>query len=73
MADTTVAIQGFGNVGSHAARILYEEGAKILAISDRFGGLYNSSGLNIPHILLEQQQKKNPLPSLPSPVFPFPA
>ncbi len=64
ITDTTVVIQGFGNVGSHAARILFEEGAKIIAISDRFGGLYNPSGLDIPQILSQQQREKTPLPSL---------
>ena len=64
MDDTTIVIQGFGNVGSHAARILHEEGAKIIAISDRFGGLYNPKGLDIPTIISERTREKSPLPSL---------
>jgi glutamate dehydrogenase (NAD(P)+) len=64
LADTTIVIQGFGNVGSHAARILYEEGAKVIAISDRFGGLYNPKGLDIPAILTERKREKSPLPAL---------
>lgn len=63
MDDTTIVIQGFGNVGSHAARILHEEGAKIIALSDRFGGLYNSKGLDIPSIIAEQTREKSPLSS----------
>jgi len=63
LADTTIVIQGFGNVGSHAARILHEEGAKVIAISDRFGGLYNPKGLDIPAIFNERQRQKSPLPS----------
>jgi glutamate dehydrogenase (NAD(P)+) len=63
LTDTTVVIQGFGNVGSHAARILYEEGAKIIAISDRFGGLFNPAGLDIPAIFTERKRLKSPLPS----------
>ena len=63
LADTTIVIQGFGNVGSHAARILHEEGAKVIAISDRFGGLYNPKGLDIPAIFTERQREKSPLPS----------
>ncbi|MDH5562257.1 MAG: glutamate dehydrogenase, partial [Nitrospirota bacterium] len=63
VADTTIVIQGFGNVGSHAARILHEEGAKVIAISDRFGGLYNPKGLDIPAIFTERQREKSPLPS----------
>jgi len=64
ITDTTVVIQGFGNVGSHAARILYEEGAKIIAVSDRFGGLCNPKGLDIPGIFNERKRLKSPLPSL---------
>ena len=44
----TVAVQGFGNVGSVSADLLAKEGCKIVAISDRFGGLYNKAGLDIP-------------------------
>jgi len=45
---TTIAIQGFGNVGSFAAEFLHEMGAKIVATSDVSGGIYNPEGLNIP-------------------------
>ncbi len=48
---STIAIQGFGNVGSHAAHILYELGAKIVAISDQHGGTYNEAGLDVPALL----------------------
>lgn len=44
-------IQGFGNVGSHAARILHEQGMKIIAISEKDGAVYCPDGLNIPEIL----------------------
>jgi glutamate dehydrogenase (NAD(P)+) len=40
-----VAVQGFGNVGSVAAKLLSDAGAKIVAISDSNGGLYNADGL----------------------------
>jgi glutamate dehydrogenase (NAD(P)+) len=40
-----VAVQGFGNVGSVAAKLLDDAGAKIVAISDSNGGLYNAAGL----------------------------
>ena len=43
----TVAIQGFGNVGSHAAKFLAEAEAKIVAISDLSGAYYNPAGLNV--------------------------
>ncbi|MCX5724986.1 MAG: Glu/Leu/Phe/Val dehydrogenase [Nitrospirae bacterium] len=51
MRNTTVAIQGFGNVGSHTARIMKECGARVIAVSDVTGGLYNSNGLDIPELL----------------------
>ncbi|MEX1364745.1 MAG: Glu/Leu/Phe/Val dehydrogenase dimerization domain-containing protein [Nannocystaceae bacterium] len=44
-------IQGFGNVGSWAARLLHARGAKILAVSDVGGGIFNGDGLNIPAVL----------------------
>ncbi len=50
MTDTTVAVQGYGNVGSSAATILGEMGCKIVAVSDVSGGLYNPQGLDIPSI-----------------------
>jgi glutamate dehydrogenase (NAD(P)+) len=48
---TTVAIQGFGNVGSHTARIMYECGARVIAVSDVNGGIVNQKGLDIPALL----------------------
>lgn len=47
LSDTTVAVQGYGNVGSHAATILDQMGCKIVAVSDVSGGLYNPHGLDI--------------------------
>jgi glutamate dehydrogenase (NAD(P)+) len=46
LSETTVAVQGYGNVGSAAATILQEMGAKILAVSDISGGLYCAHGLD---------------------------
>jgi len=46
-----VAVQGFGNVGSFAAAFIAELGAKIVAVSDVFGGIFNESGLDIPRVL----------------------
>lgn len=43
----TVAIQGFGNVGSHAARLIAERGAKIVAVADHLGGVANADGLPV--------------------------
>ena len=46
-----VAIQGFGNVGSWAARSLHELGVNVVAVSDVKGGVYNPKGLDIPTLL----------------------
>ncbi len=46
-----VAIQGFGNVGSHTARIMHEHGARIIAVSDVNGGIYSNKGLDITALL----------------------
>jgi len=45
------AIQGFGNVGAHAAQLLAERGAKVVAVSDVHGGLFNGDGLNLPALI----------------------
>ena len=45
--DTTVAIQGFGNVGSWTARTMHERGARIVGVSDQYGGIYNKKGLDL--------------------------
>ena len=45
--SATAAVQGFGNVGSHAARLLSKQGIKIIAISDHTGAFYNENGIDI--------------------------
>ncbi|MBC8100461.1 MAG: Glu/Leu/Phe/Val dehydrogenase, partial [Armatimonadetes bacterium] len=50
-SQVRVAIQGFGNVGSNAAAYAYENGFKVVAVSDVFGGIYNENGLDIPSVL----------------------
>lgn len=45
--QATCAVQGFGNVGSWAARLLEERGLKVVAISDHTGAFYNEKGINI--------------------------
>ena len=59
--NTTVAIQGFGNVGSHTALIMQECGARVIAVSDVTGGLYNSTGLNVPELLRRYKTGREPL------------
>jgi glutamate dehydrogenase (NAD(P)+) len=46
-AGATAVIQGYGNVGSVAALSLAKQGVKIIAVSDAFGGIYNSNGLEL--------------------------
>jgi glutamate dehydrogenase (NAD(P)+) len=48
LAGTTVAVQGFGNVGSVAADLLAKEGCKICGISDRTGAYWRATGIDIP-------------------------
>ncbi len=50
LKNCKVVIQGFGNVGSYAAKFLDEYGCKIIAVSDVTGGLYDSDGLDIPSL-----------------------
>lgn len=51
LAGKTVALQGFGNVGSHCASLLFERGARVIAITDHRGGVQNPNGLDIPALL----------------------
>jgi glutamate dehydrogenase (NAD(P)+) len=50
----TVAVQGFGNVGSVSAILLAKEGCKIIAVSDVRGGLYNPKGLDVEDVLIHK-------------------
>jgi glutamate dehydrogenase (NAD(P)+) len=45
--EVRVAVQGFGNVGYHTARLLDERGATVIAISEKKGGIYNDHGIDI--------------------------
>jgi glutamate dehydrogenase (NAD(P)+) len=47
MKGATVAVQGFGNVGSWAARLMAEQGAKVIAVSDVTGAVYDATGLDV--------------------------
>ena len=51
-ARSTVAIQGFGNVGLHSALFLHQKGLKVVAVSDVSEAFYNPDGLNIPELIL---------------------
>lgn len=53
---SSVAVQGFGNVGSHAAQLLHAEGAKVVAVSDVSGAIYRAEGLDVPRLMSFQQE-----------------
>ncbi|MBI3957209.1 MAG: glutamate dehydrogenase, partial [Chloroflexi bacterium] len=48
--DITVAVQGFGNVGSWTARSMHERGATVVAVSDVTGGIYDAKGFDPRHL-----------------------
>jgi len=54
--EHSVVIQGFGNVGSHLARLLHLEGAKVVAVSDSSGGVYNPNGIDVPAALAHKAE-----------------
>jgi glutamate dehydrogenase (NAD(P)+) len=56
LSELTVAIQGFGNVGSYLAGFLADEGARVVAVSDTSGGLYDPSGLEIAAVLAHKRE-----------------
>jgi glutamate dehydrogenase (NAD(P)+) len=62
VGDATAVVQGFGNVGMHTARILFETGMKVIAVSDAKGGVYNQAGLDIPLLCSRYNSKTCPLP-----------
>jgi glutamate dehydrogenase (NAD(P)+) len=52
-----VAVQGFGNVGSYYALFMQDEGAKVVAISDSGGGLFNANGIDIRSAIAHKQER----------------
>ncbi len=60
----SVVVQGFGNVGSITARLLYEIGCKVVAVSDISGGVYNPRGIDVP-LALRYSREHGKLLGLP--------
>lgn len=56
--NLTIAIQGFGNVGSFIASLLSKDGHKIVALSDSKGGVYNKAGFDIKEVIAYKKEKK---------------
>ena len=57
--QTSVVVQGSGNVGGIGAKLMHETGYKVMAISDIAGGIYNPKGLNIPDVLKYWQENRS--------------
>ena len=53
--DAEVVVQGFGNVGSASARLMHDAGARIIAVGDVFGAIYNRYGLDMPALVAHVQ------------------
>jgi len=62
--ETRVVVQGFGNVGSNAAHLMYEQGYKILGIAEVDGGLYNKNGMDL-DALMEFRQRNGTIHGFP--------
>ncbi len=56
---TSVVVQGSGNVGGIGAQLMHSQGYKIIGISDMYGGLHNSNGLDIPEVLTYLKHTKS--------------
>src|SRR5216684_589164 len=63
--NTRVVIQGFGNVGSMAAKLLHQAGYKIVGVADVHGALYNENGFDVPKLLDWVYGEHKPLPEFP--------
>lgn len=59
MKGATVAVQGFGNVGSVAAKLLAEQGCRIVGISDRFGAFHNKNGIDVDAAIAHVKQHRS--------------
>ncbi|WP_339908173.1 Glu/Leu/Phe/Val family dehydrogenase [Symmachiella dynata] len=55
---TTIAIQGFGNVGTFTAKFLHDQGAKIVGVTDVSGGVWNPEGLDVPELIRYAQEHR---------------
>ncbi len=63
--DKTAVIQGFGNAGMNAAKLLAEHGFKIIAVSDSQGAIHNQNGFNIPE-LINTKEKQGTVTAYPN-------
>src|SRR5258708_12387140 len=63
--NTRVIIQGFGNVGSMAAKLMHNAGYKIVGVADIHGALSNENGFDVPKFLTWISAHHKPLPDFP--------
>ncbi|MHB8599327.1 MAG: Glu/Leu/Phe/Val family dehydrogenase [Ktedonobacteraceae bacterium] len=63
--DSTVVVQGFGNVGSISARLMHEMGCKVIGLSDINGGVYNPNGIDV-HQALHHSKEHGTLMGMPN-------
>ena len=64
LKGASVAVQGYGNVGYHASRLLHEQGCKIIAVSDSKGGIHKSDGLS-PESVMKHKEKTGSVVGFP--------
>ena len=57
-SEVRVAVQGFGNAGQSVARLLHEDGYRIVAVSDSHGGIYNPEGFDVPSLIQFKNQTR---------------
>jgi glutamate dehydrogenase (NAD(P)+) len=63
--NTRVIVQGFGNVGSYAAKLMHEAGYKVIGIGEFDGGIYNKNGIDITK-LMEHKQRNGSIHGFPN-------
>ena len=59
ISGSRIVVQGFGNVGSIAARMCHEAGARIIAVSDIAGGIYDPKGLDMPALIAHYEKNRS--------------
>ena len=59
LAGSRIVVQGFGNVGSIAARMCFEAGAKIIAVSDIAGGISSEKGIDMPALVAHYEKARS--------------
>jgi len=58
IGDTTVCVQGFGNVGMNTAKFLHEDGCRIIGVTDMSGGIFDPEGIDIPSLASHAEKTK---------------